>query len=574
MPALEVPVLIVGAGPAGLMTSLLLEHLGVETVVVERRPGPQRAPAAHVVNARTLEICRAAGVDMDALGRAAQEPTDAGFVHWVTRLGGELLGSLPFERQGDDQLAVTPTPLRNLSQDRFEPLLLEALRKRGREPRWRCQWEQARQDTEGVVSRVAGLEGGEPFEVRSRWLIGADGAGSRVRKSRDIAMGGPERLQSFVMVHFRADLRQQVGEPPGVLVFVCDPASGGGAFVIHDLDSEAALMHPFDPDQEAIERFDRERCAALVREALHDPELDFEVETISAWAMTAQVAERYCEGRIFLVGDSAHRFPPTGGLGLNTGVQDAHNLAWKLAAVTQGWASAELLASYESERRPVAQNNADQSLRNAVRLFQVPQALGISDDSEASRQRMQATLADPAGRARVEEAIAAQAEHFDMPGLQLGFAYGEGALVRGEDDPVPEPPEPRRFVPSGAPGHRLPHAWVENDGARRSLLDWIPLDRFALLAGPEGGAWLAAVRALDDGHLEARQVTADVLPDLDDWLAAAGIDSDGALLVRPDQHVAWRSRTRADHPEETLRRVMTTILRNGAPSPQRTGTSK
>jgi 2,4-dichlorophenol 6-monooxygenase len=574
VPPLEVPVLIVGAGPAGLMASLLLEGLGVETLVVERRPGPQAAPAAHVVNARTLEICRAAGVDMTALAEAATDPADAGFVYWVIRLGGEVLGRLPFERQGDDQLAVTPTPLRNLSQNRFEPLLLAALREQGREPHWSCRWEEARQDTEGTLSRLTPLEGGEGFEVRSRYLLAADGAGSPVRRSLGIDMQGPERIQCFVMVHFRAALRDRVGEPPGVLFFMCDPASGGGAFVIHDLDSEAAYMFPYDPDRESLEGFDRERCAALVRQALEDPELDFEIETISSWAMTAQVAERYREGRIYLVGDSAHRFPPTGGLGLNTGVQDAHNLAWKLAAVLAGRASPELLATYEMERRPVARHNAEQSLRNATRLFQVAQALGITDTSGSSRRSMQATLADPAGRARVERAIAAQAEHFDMPGLQLGFSYDAGALVRGPGDPEPQPPDPRRFVPSGAPGFRLPHAWVEEDGARRSLLDWIPLDRFLLLAGPEGDEWLEAARALGDEYVEARRVSSRALPELPNWLAAAGIDGGGALLVRPDQHVAWRARSGASDPAGTLATALAAILCKGDSAPHHTRKSK
>jgi 2,4-dichlorophenol 6-monooxygenase len=555
------------------MAALLLERLGVETLVVERRPGPQRAPAAHVVNARTLEICRAAGVDMKALAEAAQDPADAGFVYWVTRLGGTVLGGLPFERQGDDQLAVTPTPLRNLSQNRFEPLLLAALQEQGREPRWSWRWEEAEQDDEGVTSWISTTDGKERFAVRSRYLLGADGAGSRVRKSLDIAMQGPERLQSFVMVHIRADLRDRVAQPPGVLCFVCDPSSGGGVFVIHDLDSEAAFMTPFDPDEESLEDFDEERCAGLVRNALDDPDLDFEVATISAWAMTAQVAERYGQGRIFLVGDSAHRFPPTGGLGLNSGVQDAHNLVWKLAAVLEGRAAPELLASYEAERRPVAQNNADQSLRNAMRLFQVAQALGIRDDSEDSRRRMQATLADPDGIAKVEEAIAAQAEHFDMPGLQLGFAYGEGALLRGPDDPEPQPPEPRSFVPSGAPGHRLPHTWVEEAGVRCSLLDWVPLDRPLLLAGPAGSAWLAAAETLGEPRLEAQRVSPEALPDLQGWLAQAGIDEDGALLVRPDQHVAWRAKSAAHDPRAALADALAASLGHDTRAARRTGPS-
>jgi 2,4-dichlorophenol 6-monooxygenase len=385
---LEVPVLIVGAGPSGLMAALLLERLGIEALVIDRRAGPQRAPAAHVVNARTLEICRAAGVDPMKVAEASMAPADAGFVDWVTKLGGERIGRLPFERQGDDQLEFTPTPLRNLSQNKFEPLLLDTL---GAAPRWQCQWESAEQEEEVVRARIRDLRTDEVSEVRCRYLLAADGAGSRIRKSLEIPVVGPDRLQNFVMIHFLAALRDRLGSPPSVLNFVCDPVDGG-AIVVHDLDHESTFMVPYDADRESLEDYDEQRCAELLRRALRDPDLDFEIESRSTWAMTAQVADRYREGRVFLVGDSAHRFPPTGGLGLNTGVQDAHNLAWKLAFVLKGLAGPSLLDSYEAERRPVAQHNADQSLKNALRLIEVPQALGTTDSTDASRLRMQEAL--------------------------------------------------------------------------------------------------------------------------------------------------------------------------------------
>jgi 2,4-dichlorophenol 6-monooxygenase len=558
----EVPVLIVGAGPTGAMAALLLERLGIETRIVERRAEPQRAPAAHVVNARTLEICRAAGVDMDALAGASQDPAEAGFVYWVTKLGGQVLGRLPFERQGDDQLAVTPTPLRNLSQNRFEPIVLQALeRSAGRTPLWNHQWESAVETGDALRSRIRDLETGREHEVTSRYVIAADGAGSRVRKSLGIDVLGPDRIQSFIMIHFLANLRGVPEVPPGVLFFVCDPASGGGVFVIHDLERESVYMQPFDPETESVESYDPARCERLVREALNDPSLELRVETVSSWAMTAQVAERYRDGRVFLAGDAAHRFPPTGGLGLNSGVQDAHNLAWKLAAAMHGWAPESLLDSYESERRPVAQTNADQSLGNALRLFEVAQALGVTDFSEASHQRMEATLADPAGRERVSEAIARQAEHFDMPGLQLGFCYETGALVRGEGDRPPGAGEVREFTPSGCPGARLPHAWLGEGDERRSLLDEVPLDRFLLLAGPDGDAWLDSLGKLDGVPIEGHRLSHSSVSELEHWLEVAGIDADGALLVRPDQHVAWRARSAASDPAAALSDALRAVLR-------------
>ena len=396
MEHVDVDVLIVGAGPVGLTAALLLERLGCSVAIVERRDGPQRAPAAHVVNARTFEIWRQIGVDVDHIRSHAQDPADAGAVHWVTKLGGEVIGSLPYERQGDDVLAVTPTPLRNLSQHRLEPLLVDALATAGVHVRYEHRWESATTDDTGVISTITGPDG--PLGVSSRWLLACDGASSPVRRMLGIEPEGPHRIQSFVMIHFAANLRDLVGDQPGVLFWICDPASGG-TFVAHDIDREWVYMHAYDPDVEDAASYTPARCEQLVRAALADPGVDLDIVTIATWTMTAQVAARYRDGRVFLVGDAAHRFPPTGGLGLNTGVQDAHNLAWKLAAVERGDAGPDLLDSYERERRPVAQRNAEVSLANALKLIEVPIALGADPDPEVFRANMFATLADADGRA-------------------------------------------------------------------------------------------------------------------------------------------------------------------------------
>jgi 2,4-dichlorophenol 6-monooxygenase len=274
--------------------------------------------------------------------------------------------------------------------------------------------------------------------------------------------------------------------------------------------------------------------------------------------MTAQVAERYRAGRALLVGDSAHRFPPTGGLGLNTGVQDAHNLAWKLAAIERGWADDALLDTYEAERRPVAQTNADVSMRNALRIAEVFHALGtVGVAPDAARAAHAATLATADGRARVAAAIADQAEHFDLLGLQLGFAYDAGALVP-DAAPPPRPADPVRAVrPDARVGGRVPHAWVTRAGTRVSTLDCFPLDRFTLVTTRAGGAWLDAVERVRDLPLGCLVIGRDV-DDVDGrWAALLGIGRDGALLVRPDQHVAWRSTAAAP---ERLRGVLRAIV--------------
>jgi len=561
MKTIETDVLVVGAGPTGLSMGLLLGRLGLRSHIVERRPEPQRAPAAHAVNARSFEIWRQAGVDMDAVFALAKDPRDAGAVHWVTRLGGEVLGSLPYERQTDEVLAVTPTPLRNLSQHRLEPLLVgELTRSTGKGPVFSQRWESSEQNSDGVTSTVRDLATDEVYAVRSRFVIAADGAGSPVRKSLGIGGAGPDRIQAFLMIHFEADLRALVGEHPGVLYWISDP-SCSGVLVAHDIDREWVFMHSWDPDSEDVKDYDEARCLALVRRTMTDAGVPITIRAVAPWLMTSKIADRYREGRIFLVGDAAHRFPPTGGLGLNTGVQDAHNLAWKIAAVEKGWAGPELLDTYESERRPVAGYNAEQSLTNAMRMLEVPMAMGTADAPEAAALSFAAMLTDPVRRAEVGAAIANQAEHFDMLGLQLGFRYsGPAILDDGSAAPVVANPV-REFCPSSRPGSRLPHGWVRKDGRRVSTLDLVELDSLTLFV-PEGSAWADAARA-SAAPLRVVEWGRDVADPDDWWGSTAELTREGALLVRPDQHVAARFASDGGDAAAALSRALAVFVAPG-----------
>ena len=555
MSRIDVPFLVVGAGPVGMIEAVLLSKLGRECLVVERRPGPQTAPAAHVVNARSFEICRQAGLDMRAIDAACKDPADAGHVRFVTRLAGEEIGHLPFERQGDECLRYTPTPLRNLSQHRFEPILAETLRKLpGIDLRYGFQWERSDQGEHGVTSIVRDLTSGETTEVRSHWVIAADGAGSQVRASLGIEMQGPPRIRSFLMIHFGANLRELVHDRLGVLHFVMDPEAGG-VFIAHDIDREWVYMHEFDPDRESEEDYEDARCRELVLRAV-GREVPLEILHKGTWHMSSQVADGMGHGRIFLVGDAAHRFPPTGGLGLNSGFQDAHNLAWKLCAVEDGWAAPPLLETYATERLAVARENTEQSLKNAIKLARLPQALGI--DVEPTTARMQASLAYPEGRRAVEAAVEEQAEHFDMLGLQLGYVYGEGALV--PEGTPPSPGSPRDFTPTAHPGARLPHAWLDGKQGRRSSLDLISWDGFTLVSFGAHDRWAEAVERISGIPITQARIGIDASPPDDEWRTTCGVESDGALLVRPDQHVAWRSSSLPAQPSDALALALGLIL--------------
>lgn len=534
----DVDVLIVGAGPVGMLGGILASRLGLTSLVVERRDGPQTAPAAHVVNARTYEICRQAGLDMNRIFAEGKSEADAGHVNFVTRLSGDLIGRLPFERQGDACLEYTPTPLRNLSQHRFEPILADELRASpGAELLYAHRWEHAEQFAGGVVSDIIDLGTGTTTRVRSRYVIGCDGAGSRVRKLLGIEMVGPPLLQCYLMIHFAADLRALTADRPAVLHFTLDPESAG-AFIAHDVESDWVFMHAVDPSIESVEDYDDDRCRDVIENAA-GTELDAEILGRGMWWMSSQTADSMGRGRIFLAGDSAHRFPPTGGLGLNSGVQDIHGLMWRLAAILAGRASDALLDSYETERIPVARNNARQSLVNAIKLVELPVALGI--DVDPSTERLHASLADPSKADEIAAAVELQREHFDLFGLQLGYLYGKGALV--PEEPAPDPSTASDYVPTARPGARMPHAWLDEIGGR-STLDLVPVDRPVLFSFGDHEAWADAV-----GTAEVATVRVGVdTPALDAWRTLCDVDEGGALLVRPDHHVAWRARGAAQTP--------------------------
>ena len=529
----DVDVLIVGAGPVGLLGGILASRQGLSSLVVERRAGPQTAPAAHAVNARTYEICRQAGLDMERIHAAGQDAADAGHVNFVTRLNGELIGRLPYERQDDRCLDVTPTPLRNLSQHRFEPILVDELRASpNTELRYGVQWERSEERDQEMISDVVELDTGRSTRVTSRFVIGCDGAGSRVRKMLDIEMVGPPLLQCFLMVHFAADLRAVTAERPGVLHFVLDPEAGG-AFVCHDVESDWVFMHGIDPSVESVDDYDDERCLEVIERAA-GTELDAKIIGRGAWWMSSQTVDSMGSGRTFLAGDAAHRFPPTGGLGLNSGIQDIHGLMWRIGAVASGRAAPDLLTSYATERVPVAQNNAHQSLTNAIKMLDLAVALGT--DVEPTTARMHEALADPSNVDRIEAAVELQREHFDLFGLQLGYVYGDGALV--SEEPAAEPGSPSEYTPTARPGARMPHAWLHEVGGS-STLDLVPLDRPVLFTFGDHDAWF---EALDTAEVSTVKVGVDT-PELDLWRRLCGVGETGALLVRPDQHVAWRGRS-------------------------------
>ncbi len=533
---LETQVLIVGAGPVGQMAALLLARQGVQSILVEKRTSRLTAPKAHAVNSRTLEICEAAGVSAEKIRGTGAPPDEAGWVRFVSTLTGTEFGHLPYERQQDDVKELTPYPLSNIAQPDFEEILEAELLTRPEIQLLRgTECKDLTQSADGVVVSLNAPDG-EPESVSCRYVIAADGANSPTRAALDISLEGPEGLQHNMMIHFEADLRPFAADKPGILYFLFEPEAQG-ALIAYDLANSWVLMHGFDPATTSPETFDDATCIALIEQAVGTQVPDIKIKNVGPWTMCAQVAESYRSGRIFLAGDAAHRFPPTGGLGLNTGIGDAQNIAWKIAAVENGWAGEDLLNTYEAERRPVAQINTEQSLENAGKMFGLFEAL-YGADPDKIRDRFDALCQDPTAFPELAPAIELQRPHFDSLNLQLGYRYISDAVIDAAPAEDAAAIDISRYEPSTQPGAILPHAWVELDKQETSLLSLIPMERFTLLVGPGGDDWTETVEA---SPIPLSLVTyGKDFAAAADWSAFSELPNNGALLIRPDRHIAKR----------------------------------
>lgn len=594
----EVDVLVVGAGGCGLNLSIFFADLGVDFLTVERSTSLANLPKAHYLNQRTMEILRQHGV-ADDIYKGGTPPDNMSRAMWLTTLGGDG----PYDRRviyemdgiggtGSSQRAIydrdSPCRSANLPLIRSEPVFRRHADARA--PGRLCFGHELlhfEQDSDGVTATVRELGTGTDHRLRAKYMVGADG-GRMIGKALGNRMSGPSGLAKNVTVHFKADLSKLLLDDRVMLHFFIHPTRRGplasGALVPAGGDDARWGRHSPEwifhfmvaPDDPA--RFDEAMVTQQIRELLKLPGLDMQVLKISHWMIEAVLAEKYRFGRILMAGDACHRHPPASGLGLNTGIQDAHNLAWKLALVTQGRASPALLDSYESERRPIGSFNVAWALSSywnhllsaasifAIHPANVYEAVGQPDeDNEIS-----GLFADsPDGRmrrARMQEVFHThRVEMFDHD-VELGFVYEKGALVL-DGTPTPErDPWGSDYRPTTRPGHRLPHAWLEMDGKRVSTHDLLDTKAgFVLVANAAGKGWCEAAGRVGK-ELGIRLRTVRVAPDGDaldtdrNWQGLSQIGDAGAILVRPDGMVAWRASDAAAHPFAELSGALRRIL--------------
>ncbi|WBG62655.1 2,4-dichlorophenol 6-monooxygenase [Pseudomonas citronellolis] len=579
---IEVPVLIVGGGPSGLTASLLLSRYGIRNLLVNKYRWTANSPRAHITNQRTMEVFRDAGVEAQVVAAASPHELMANNV-WATSFSGRELGRLltwgnAIERKSDYELA-SPSAMCNIPQHLMEPILANEALRAGSEMRFNNELLDFTQDEEGVTARILDRGTGREFTVRAQYMIGADGARSRVMELLGIPLEGEMGLGCAVNVWLRADLRRYCESRPGVLYWMVQPGNdywvGSGTFICVRPWNEWVMLFMYDPAQGEP---DLSEAAVIerARRVIGDADIPVEILATSKWQINHVVAQRYAEGRVFCCGDAVHRHPPANGLGTNTSVQDAYNLAWKLALVLKGQAGPGLLDSYSAERQPVGRQVVDRAMESVRNMLPISNALGFKpgqSEAEGWNSLHELSADSPLGRERraaLEKAIQLQHYQFSCHGVELGQRYRSGAvLADGSEEPAYTRDRELYYHPTTWPGAHLPHAWLHDTAGRKlSTLDLCGQGRLTLLTGHGGDAWCRAAETMSRElgiDLAVRRIGLglDYEDSYGDWARLREIDEAGCLLVRPDQHVAWRSQGAAADAEAVLLGAVRAVLARG-----------
>ena len=485
MDAIEVPVLVVGGSLVGLSTALLLGHHGIRSVVVEHHRGTAIHPRAAQISQRTMEVFRTVGIEQIVRRKSDEQFVQDGAIMAVETLAGKELAWF-IANLNEGIRDVSPTERVFISQSLLEPLLKSKAEELGAELRFSTDMVSFEQDASGVTAVIRRSDANSTQTVRAAYMVAADGAHSSVREKLGITMRGRGAFSNSVTIYFRANIAPLLRGRNLSVIYVNNAVLRGFFRFEKPFDSGFlainALGDPNNPITDVSTDLSGERCKEFIRVALGADDIPITVENVMPWKAEADVAEAFQRGRIFLAGDSAHVMPPNGGFGGNTGVQDAHNLAWKLAHVLKGKAGPELLATYEWERRPVAQFTVEQAYSRYV--TRTAPYLGTDTIQPVEN---------------------------DL-NVELGYCYG--------GDKLHENPRESK----GRPGTRAPHYWLEHNGERISTLDLFGRN-FVLLTGPDGPARTgvdADVHRIGDSG----------------FLNAYGMTPSGAVLVRPDGFVS------------------------------------
>ena len=577
MKLIETDVLVVGAGPAGLTASALLARAGVKAIGVTKYGGTADSPRAHITNQRTAEVLRDLGVE-GRLREAAMPQNIMGTQIFATSFAGLELSRTMAWGAGIDRITdyecASPSAMCNISQHKLEPVILEAALRHGAQILFNSELIDLRQDREAVTARIRDRLSEDEYEIRCKYLIGADGGRSIVASKTGFEFEGQFNIGEAISVWLDVDLTRYTAHRSGAIAFIA-PQSSDIWMSIWPCVKPWTEWNPFFFRHEwAPGSTDENVLNGYIREAIGDPEVHFKIKKITRWQVNHVVATKYRIGRVFLAGDAAHRHSPANGLGSNTSVQDSYNLAWKLALVLSGRADDSLLDSYTEERQPVGRQVVNRAMKSHNEIEPWSQAAGLRPgmskdearanldelfgNSDRGEQRRRALLAG----------IQLMDYQFNAHGVELGQRYRSGAIRSTE--PFPEYQRDRElyFQPDTVPGSHLPHVWVQHDGKQVSTLDVANYADFTLLTGTGGKAWIEAAKDVaSELGIQIKTAGVGLRQDFDDllgeWTKIRGVSDRGCVLVRPDRFVAWRSWGLPSDPTAELRRVMVSLLGRG-----------
>ena len=581
---METEVLIVGTGPAGSAAAALLGRYGVRTLLVNKYGWTAPTPRAHITNQRTMEVIRDLGLEAE-VGLYATPNDLMGENTICASLSGEEFGRIrtwgtDLRRRAEYDEA-SPTRMCDIPQNLLEPILVSSAALSGAKVRFDTEYLGHEQDAGGVTARLRDRLTGAAITVRAKYMIGADGANSKVVEDLCLPMEGRMGLSGSINMVFEADLTHLTAHRPSVLYWVIQPGSDIGGLGI----GVVRMVRPwhrwlaiwgYDVEQGPPD-LDEASAMRIVHNLIGEDTVPVRIEATSTWTVNDMYATELHRRRVFAAGDAIHRHPPTNGLGSNTSIQDAFNLCWKLAMVLRGQADESLLATYTAERAPVAERvvkRANKSLADfppiAVALG-LPQAKSVRGMRAAMARRKEATPEAEAQRAALRDAIAGTDYVYNAHGVEMNQRYASAAIVPDGSEPETFRDVELHHQASSRPGAPVPHAWVYRPGGERvSTLDLCGKGRFSLLTGIGGEGWSEAASAVREA-LGAEIDVHLIGPGraLEDhygaFAALRGTTDSGALLVRPDFHVAWRAERIGADASGALLEAVSAVLGRRAP---------
>lgn len=576
---IETDVFVVGAGPTGLTLSALLAAAGVKVLTVAKHRGTAPSPRAHVTNQRTMEVFRDMGIEERV--RAVSTPLPLlGNGVICTSLTGLEMARYSCYGAGSSQLSdfamASPSEMVNSPQHVLEQVLLACARENGAEIRYYNELIHIEQTREGAIGRVRDRKTGVEYTVRAKYAVGADGSRSLVAQQLGFGLKGEPGLMNMLTSWLEADLADYTAYRPACIYMIAQPGNafwvGSGTLISVKPYNEWLLNRQYTADEGEPDMSD-DAIVEHARKTLGIPDLKIKVKDTSRWQVNNVYATENRRGRVFLAGDAAHRHPPASGLGSNTSIQDAYNIAWKLAMVVSGKAGDKLLDSYNKERQPIAKQVVDHAIQTLYNFARVPQALGFKqgqseeEGHEMLEKLFSDTMEGEQRRSDLKMAVDLQNRRSNALGLHLGHRYEESNAVVYDGTPFPSHQrDPVLFYePTTHPGAYLPHAWIEHRTKRVSTLDILDHGHFGLIVGIGGDPFVPAAGTVSQEFgikipvfkIGYRCPYDDVVGQ---WHNLREIGDRGALLVRPDRHIAWRTMDRPANPTEALRSALRKVL--------------